>query len=338
MNASNRQIVVAARPNGDAKLSDFNIIEQAVPSPGDGEVLVRNLLISMDPYQRSLMGNASSELPPIGLGQSMPGPTVAVVERSRNAGFAVGDHVISWSGWQDYGLSNGSDLMKVDAGAAPLSTALGVLGHTGLTAWLGVTRFMAPKPGGTFVVTAAAGSVGSVAAQIAKLRGHRVVGIAGGPDKMSYLKDELGLDDAVDYKAPGFAEQLARALPQGLDMLFENVGGSVFEALMPHFNIRAQIVICGTIAQYAHPGVAPGPNRLPELLKLILYRFIEIRGFALPDHLASYPEFLAEVGPWVSKGRIKYSEDFVDGLENIPAAFLRLFDGRNRGKLIARVR
>ncbi|WP_379596227.1 NADP-dependent oxidoreductase [Teichococcus globiformis] len=329
--------MIAARPTGDAKLSDFRIIKQAVPSLRDGEVLVRNLLISMDPYQRSLMGNASSELPPIDLGQPMSGPTVAIVEQSRNGNFAIGDHVVSWSGWQQYGVTDGSDLMKVDAGAAPLSTALGVLGHTGLTAWLGVTKFMTPKPGGTFVVTAAAGSVGSVAAQIAKLRGYRVVGIAGGSEKVRYLRDELGLDEAVDYKAPGFQRQLARALPQGLDMLFENVGGSMFEALMPHFNIRAQIVINGTIAQYAHPGVSPGPNRLPELLKLVLYRFIEMRGFALPDHLASYTEFLAEVGPWVSEGGIKYSEDFVDGLENIPAAFLRLFDGRNHGKLIARV-
>ncbi|OJH39216.1 NADP-dependent oxidoreductase [Cystobacter ferrugineus] len=336
-NTSNRQIVIAARPNGKAQLSDFNIVEQAIPSPGDGEVLFRNLLISMDPYQRSLMGNASSELPPIDIGQPMSGPTVAVVEQSRNANFAVGDHVVSWSGWQEYGLSDGSDLQKIDPEAAPLSTALGVLGHTGLTAWLGVSKFLNPKPGGTFVVTAAAGSVGSVAAQMAKLRGHRVIGIAGGPEKVRYLKDDLGLDGAVDYKATGFAEQLARALPDGLDTLFDNVGGYMFEALMPYFNHHARIVICGTIAQYDFPNAPDGPNRLPELLKSFLYRFIEIRGFALPDHLGSYPEFLAEVGPLVSQDKIKYSEEFVDGFENIPDAFLRLFDGRNRGKLIARV-
>lgn len=337
MNTSNRQIVIAARPSGNAKLSDFELVERPMPAPGEGEVLFRNLLISMDPYQRSLMGNASSELPPIDLGQPMPGPTVAIVEESRNAGFAIGDHVVTWSGWQEHGLSDGSDLMKVEPEAAPLSTALGVLGHTGMTAWLGTTKFLDPKPGGTFVVTAAAGSVGSVAAQIAKLRGHRVVGIAGGPDKVRYLNEELGLDAAVDYKAADFAEQLARALPDGIDTLFENVGGPMFEALMPFFNKKAQVVICGTIAQYAFPGASDGPNRLPELLKSFLYRFIVIRSFALPDHFGSYPDFLAEMGPWVAEGRIRYSEEFVDGFENIPDAFLRLFDGRNRGKLIARI-
>lgn len=335
----NRQIVIAARPKGDAKLSDFGFAERVIPTPGEGEVLTRNLLISIDPYQRSLMGNAASELPPIDLGQPMPGPAVAIVEQSNHPEFAVGEHVVAWSGWQQYGLSNGSDLRKLDPDAAPVSTALGVLGHTGLTAWLGTTKFMNPKPGGTFVVTAAAGSVGSLAAQLAKLRGHRVVGIAGGADKVRYLKQDLGLDDAVDYKAPDFTEQLARALPDGLDALLDNVGGAVFEALMPHFNHYAHIAIAGLIAQYSHPGVVSGPNHLPELLKLFLYRFVQIQGFAMPDHVASYPEFLAEVAPLVAQGKIRYSEEFVDGFDRIPNAFLRLYDSSNpnRGKLIARV-
>jgi len=336
-NSLNRQIVIATRPNGNATRGDFNLVSQAMPSPGEGEVLIRNMLISLDPYQRSLMGNASSELPPIDIGQPMSGPTVAVIEQSRNEDFAVGDQVVSWSGWQEYALSNGADLQKIDAEAAPLSTALGVLGHTGLTAWVGVNKFLDPKPGGTFVVTAAAGSVGSVAAQLAKLQGHRVVGIAGGAAKVRYLKDELGLDDAVDYKSPDFAAQLARVLPNGLDILFDNVGGSLFETLMPYFNMKAQIVICGTIAQYAFPEASDRPNRLPELLKAFLYRFIVIRGFALQNHFGSYPEFLAELAPLVSQGKIKYSEDFVEGFESIPDAFLKLFDGRNNGKLIARV-
>lgn len=338
-NKSNRQIVIAARPNGDAKLSDFDFVEQAIPSPGEGEILTRNLMISIDPYQRSLMGNASTELPPINLGQPMSGPTVALVEQSRNPNFAVGDHVVAWSGWQQYGLSDGTDLRTIDPNAAPPSTALGVLGHTGLTAWLGTTKFMNPKPGSTFVVTAAAGSVGSLASQLAKLRGHRVVGIAGGADKVRYLKEDLGLDDAVDYKAPDFADELARTLPNGLDALLDNVGGHMFEALMPHFNPQAQITIAGLIAQYAHPGATAGPNHLPDLLKLFLYRFIQVQGFAMPDHVASYPDFLAEVAPLVAQGKIKYSEEFVDGLDSIPAAFLKLFDSKNpnRGKLIARV-
>jgi NADPH-dependent curcumin reductase CurA len=334
---SNRQIVLAARPNGRAKLTDFQTIEQPIPVLTDGQVLFRNTLVSIDPYQRNLMGNASSELPPIELGQPMPGPTVAVIEQSKNPSFAVGEQVASWSGWQEYGVSDGSDLRKLDPAAAPVSTALSVLGHTGLSAWVGTTRFLKPKPGGIFVVTAAAGSVGSVAAQIAKLRGHRVVGIAGGANKTAFLRDELGLDAVVDYKADGFADQLARALPDGIDTLFDNVGGYMFEALMPFFNQRAQIVICGAIAQYDNPGPGPGPDYLPELLTLFLYRFLEIRSFSLPDHLNDYPAFLAEVGPWVADGKIKFAEHFVDGFEAIPEAFLGLFDGRNHGKLIARV-
>jgi len=336
-NIVSRQIVLAKRPHGNAQCSDFDIVSTALPAPAEGQVVIRNSLISLDPYQRNLMGNAASELPPIDIGQAMPGPAVGVVQVSRNDKFAVGDTVVSWSGWQEYALSNGDDLQKIDASAAPLSTALGVLGHTGLTAWVGLNKFLEPKPGGTFVVTAAAGSVGSIVAQLAKLQGQHVVGIAGGPDKVRYLKEELGLDDAVDYKAPDFCEKLARALPDGLDTLFDNVGGSMFEALMPHFNMKAQIVICGTIAQYGFPGAAEGPNRLPELLKAFLYRFVEIRSFALPDHFDSMPAFLAEVTPLVAQGKIKYSEHFVDGFDTIPYAFLKLFDGRNTGKLIARV-
>jgi NADPH-dependent curcumin reductase CurA len=338
MNAAlNRQIVLAARPQGNAKLADFNMVEQALPTPGAGQVLFRNTMISLDPYQRNLMGNASSELPPIAIGQTMPGPTVAVVEQSNNDGFSAGDHVLTWSGWRQYGVADGAGLQKLDPAAAPLSAALGVLGHTGLTAWLGVNKFLDPKPGGTFVVTAAAGSVGAIAAQLAKLQGHRVVGIAGGAAKVRYLKEELGLDDAVDYKAPDFAAQLARALPNGLDTLFDNVGGYMFEALMPYFNMKAQIVICGTIAQYGFPGAGDGPNMLPELLKAYLYRFITVRGFSLMDHFDSLPDFLAEVAPLVAAGKIQYNEHFVDGFDNIPGAFLQLFDGRNHGKLIARI-
>lgn len=333
----NRQFVIAARPQGKAKLSDFQLTQRPLSAPQDGEILFRNQLISIDPYQRNLMGNASSELPPVELGQPMPGPTVAVVEQSKNAGFAPGDRVISWSGWQEYGLSDGSDLQKVALQGAPLTAALGVLGHTGLSAWVGMRKFLNAKPGCTLVVTAAAGSVGSLAAQLAKRDGLRVVGIAGGAEKVNYLREQLGLDDAVDYKSPDFAERLALALPQGLDALFDNVGGDMFEALMPFFNLHARIVICGTIAQYDFPGAAAGPNRLPELLKSFLYRFIEIHGFAVPDHFACYPDFLAEVAPLVAQGKIKYSEELVDGFEKIPDAFMRLFDGRNRGKLIVRV-
>jgi len=335
----NRQIVVAARPAGHAQRSDFEIVTRPMPSVAKGQVGFRNVLISIDPYQRNLMGNANSELPPVELGQPMPGPTVAVVQQSDHPQFAEGDHVVTWSGWQQYGVSDGSDLRKIDASVAPLSTALGVLGHTGLTAWLGVTEFMTTRPGQTLVVTAAAGSVGSLAAQLGKQQGLRVVGIAGGAEKVRFLKHDLGLDDAVDYKAADVDSQLVRALPQGIDALLDNVGGRLFETLMPHFNHHAQVTIAGLIAQYTQVDEASGPNRLPALLKLFLYRFITIRSFAMPDYLSRYPAFLAEVAPQVASGAIRYNEAFVDGFEGIPDAFLTLFDRTqsNRGKLIARL-
>ena len=333
----NRQFILAARPVGPAKLGDFTLVERDVPAAKDGEVLFRNELISVDPYQRNLMGNGSSELPAIDVGASMPGPTIAIVEESGNPDFTVGERVQTWSGWQEYGVSDGSDLRKIDTDAAPPSTALGVLGHTGLTAWLGMTKFLDPRPGGTFVVTAAAGSVGSMAAQMAKLRGYRVVGIAGGAKKVAFLKDTLGLADAVDYNAPDFAAQLERALPDGIDGLYDNVGDYMFEALMEHFNKDARIAIGGTIAGYSDTDRPDRGDYLPRLLNLFLYRYIQIQGFSVTDHLGDYPAFLAEATPWVRNGDIKYSEEFVDGFEKIPEKFLRLFDGSHDGKLIVRV-
>jgi len=334
--ASSRQFILANRPEGAAKLSDFTLESAPVPTPQTGEVVFRNTLISVDPYQRNLMGNGSSELPAIDVGAVMPGPTIAVVEQSQNPAFAVGDIVQTWSGWRDHGVSDGSDLRKLDPDAAPVSTGLSVLGHTGLTAWAAL-RLLPAKPGGTVVVTAAAGAVGSIAAQIAKLRGYRVVGIAGGPKKVAFLKDELGLDDAIDYKADDFASQMARALPDGIDGLFDNVGDYMFEALMERFNAHARIVINGTIAGYSDTSPPDRADHLPRLLNLFLYRFIEIRGFNLLDHLDSYADFLAEATPWVADGKIKYSEAFVEGFDNIPHSFLRLFDGSHDGKLIVRI-
>ncbi len=337
MTTSSRQFALVGRPTGAAQLSDFTLEERLIPDLGEGEVLFRNTLVSVDPYQRNLMGNGSSELPTIDVGSVMPGPTIAVVERSNNPGFAVGEHVQTWSGWQEYAVSNGSDLRKVDPNTAPVSTALGILGHTGLTAWVGMTKFLNAKSGGTIVVTAAAGSVGSMAAQIAKLRGHRVVGIAGGAKKVGFLKNDLGLDDALDYKANDFEQQLERALPDGIDGLYDNVGDYMFEALMEHFNKDARIVIGGTIAGYSDTSYPERGDRLPRLLNLFLYRFIEIRGFSVTDHLDSYPAFLAEATPWVVEGKIKHSEEFVDGFEKIPETFLRLFDGSHDGKLMVRL-
>jgi NADPH-dependent curcumin reductase CurA len=334
---TNRQYTLATRPVGPARLSDFKRVESPVPSLTDGQVLVRNTLFSIDPYQRNLMGNGSSEWPAIEIGDPMGGPTVAIVEASRNPDFAAGDHVQTWTGWQDYAVSDGSDLRKLDASVAPLSTALGPLGLTGFTAWYGLTRVHDFKPGGTLVVTGAAGSVGSAAAQLGKLRGLRVVGVAGGAAKTAQLKDVLGLDAVIDYKAEDFKDQVARALPDGIDAFFENVGGPIFPVLMEYFNVHAKMVICGTIADYSETELPTGTNYLPRLITLIHYRFVDIKAFATPYVMDTFPLFLAEMTPLVTAGKIQYGEEFVDGFDQLPATLLTLFDGSHSGrKLIVR--
>lgn len=328
----NRQIVLAARPEGMARLSDFKVVETATPALKEGEVLFRNILFSIDPYQRNLMGNGSSEWPTIGIGDPMGGPTVGIVEASNNAAFAVGDHVQSWSGWQTHAVSDGTDLRKLDPAAAPLSTALGPLGLTGFTAWYGTTKVHTFKPGGTFVVTGAAGAVGSTAAQLMKLRGHRVVGVAGGPDKIAFLENELGIDAAIDYKAVDFKEQVVHVLPDGIDAFFENVGGPIFPVLMEHFNPHAKMVVCGTISDCSDAELPQGTNYLPRLITLIHYRFVDIKAFATPYVMDTFPAFLAEMTPLVTNGKIKYREEFIDGFDKLPATLLTLFNGTHSGK------
>lgn len=338
MNTSvNRQITLAARPHGEPKPSDFAIVERPVPIPGDGQVLIRNLLVSLDPYNRIMMGNANSDVPPLELGDPMFGFTIAIVEQSNHPGYAVGDHVASHSGWQSHALSDGTDLRPIDPAAAPLSANLGILGMTGITAWVGLTKIITPAPGGTMLVTGAAGAVGSAATQIGRLRGHRVVGIAGGPAKVRHLLDDLGLDAAVDYRAPDFAAQLARAVPDGIDTVYENVGAPMISALLPHLNMRAQIVAGGVKAQITRTGAAEGPDHLPELLRAVIYRDLTIRGFSVPDYFDTYPDFLAELAPAVAQGHARYAEHIIDGLETIPAAFPDMFRGAVTGKMIARV-
>lgn len=329
---SNRQFVLAARPQGAAKLSDFRLADSKVPPLKEGEVLFRNRLFSIDPYQRNLMGNGSSEWPTIDIGDPMGGPTVAVVEESRNPDFSAGDHVQTWTGWQDYAVSDGSDLRKLDPDVAPLSTALGPLGLTGFTAWYGMTKVHDFKPGGTLVVTGAAGSVGSTAVQLGKLRGYRVVGVAGGARKIAYLKGELGVDEAIDYKAQDFEEQVKRALPDGIDSFFENVGGPIFPVLMEFFNTDAKMTLCGTISDYSDADLPKGTNYLPRLITLIHYRFVNIKAFATPYVMNTFPQFLSEMTPLVTGGKIKYGEEFVDGFDKLPATLLTLFDGSHSGK------
>jgi NADPH-dependent curcumin reductase CurA len=336
----NRQIILAARPHGNPKESDFEIVERPVPAPGDGQVLVRNILFSLDPFNRILMGNANSDQAPIEIGDTMFGFTVAVVEQSNDPAFAVGDHVagiFGTTGWQDYAVSDGSDLRVVDPAAAPLEANLGVLGVTGLTAWVGLTEILDPKPAGTLVVTAAAGAVGSAAAQIGKLRGHRVVGMAGGPEKTRHLLEDLGLDAAVDHRAPDFAEQLAHAVPDGIDTLYENVGAALLPALVPHLNRDAQIAVGGVMSQITHTGSFEGPDNLPDLLRAALYKTLTIRGFDVTEFYDRYPDFLADLAPAVAEQKLHYSTHLVDGgIEVIPAVFPEMFTGRAPGKMIAK--
>ena len=338
---TSRQIVLAARPVGGTTIGDFNesdlkLVERPIRSPSEGEVLVRNILFSVDPFQRTLMGNTPSEGMLAEVGEVLRGATVGIVEESRSARFAQGDHVVGWLGWQEHAVANEAALRKLDAKSAPLSTALGVLGHTGLTAWLGSSKLIEPKPGGTFVVTNAAGSVGSLAVQLAKLKGHRVVGIAGGEDKARYVRDELGADVAIDYKAETFDADLAEAVPHGIDRLLDSVGGYMFETLMPHFNHKAVTFIIGQIALFGDKTGKAQADRLPELLNYIQYRDLHIQGLQVPDYFHLYPEFLSEIAPLVADGTVKYREEFVDGFEQLPNSLVRLFEGSNRGKLIVR--
>jgi NADPH-dependent curcumin reductase CurA len=318
----NRQIVLAARPTGDPKPSDFDIVQRPVPVPGEGQVLIRNVLASLDPYNRIIMGNSNSDQPAIDVGELMFGFTIAVVEVSNHPSYAAGDHVASMSGWQDYAVSDGSDLRPVDPVLAPLSAHLGILGMTGLTAWVGLTKIVDPKPDGTLVVTAAAGAVGSAATQIGKLRGYRVVGIAGGPEKIRHLVDDLGVDAAVDYKSPSFRDQLEAALPEGIDTVYESVGAAMMPALVPHLNMKAQVAIGGVMSQITTTGAASGPDNLPDFLRAIIYKDLTVRGFSVPDYFDSgYDELAAEVGPAVAAGQVRFAEHVVDGLESIPSAF-----------------
>lgn len=329
---TSKQHILARRPAGKPSLGDFKLVEKFLPELQPGEVLFRNTLFSIDPYQRNLMGNGSSELPPIEVGDPMQGPTVAVVEESSSPDFAIGDIVQTWSGWQERAITNGAALRRLNPDVAPLSTALGPLGLTGFTAWYGLTKVHEFKPGGTLVITGAAGAVGSTVAQLAKLRGHRVVGVAGGAEKVAHLKDELGLDEAIDYKAANFEEQVKRALPQGIDSFFENVGGPAFPVLMEYFNPHAKMTLCGTIASYSETELPQGTNYLPRLISLIHYRFIDIKAFAVPSVLDTFPAFLAEMTPLVTSGKIKYGEEFIEGFDKIPETFLTLFDGSHSGK------
>ncbi len=333
----NRQIVLAARPQGEPKESDFRLVETPVPEPGPGQMRLRTIHLSLDPYMRGRMNAGASYVPGLEIGEVMGGGTVSRVEASQVEGFKVGDIVEAYSGWQIYALSDGRGVRKLDPSLAPISTALGVLGMPGLTAWTGLMNIGQPKAGETVVVAAASGAVGSVVGQLAKIKGCTAIGIAGGERKCRYVVDELGFDACIDHRRDDFAEALGAACPRGIDVYFENVGGPVFDAVLPLLNTFARVPVCGLISQYNATEPPKGVDRLSMLMGHILVKRLTIRGFIVFDFAKQQPEFLAEVGPLVHDGRIKYREDFVDGLENAPHALIGLLKGENFGKVIVRV-
>ncbi|MCG8696063.1 MAG: NADP-dependent oxidoreductase [Minwuiales bacterium] len=336
-NKTNRQIVLAARPVGAPKESDFDMVETAVPAPGDGEMLCRTLYLSLDPYMRGRISDAKSYAAPVEIGSVMVGGTVSEVVESNIGGFSPGDIAVTGNGWQEYALSDGKGVRKLDPSLAPISTGVGVLGMPGFTAYVGLLDHGRPKPGETVVVSAASGAVGAVVGQIAKLNGCRAVGIAGAPEKCAYVTEELGFDACVSHRDDNLAEALAAACPNGIDVYFENVGGPVFEAVLPLLNPFSRIPVCGLISQYNATELPPGPNLLPALMRQVLTRKVAIRGFIQSDHLERMPDFINDMPGWIRDGRIKYREDIVDGLENAVSAFQGLLEGRNFGKLLVRV-
>ena len=328
----NRQILLKSRPEGAPGLDNFELVESPVPKPGEGEVLMRTLYLSLDPYMRGRMNAAKSYAKPAAVGEPMVGGTVGEIVASRNPKFSVGDIVLGYGGWQEYALSSGTALRKLDPAASPVSTALGVLGMPGMTAYVGLLEIGQPKPGETVVVAAASGAVGSVVGQIAKIKGCRAVGIAGGADKCRFVTGELGFDACVDHRAPDSARALEAACPKGIDVYFENVGGAVQQTVWPLLNDFARIPVCGLIAQYNSRTPMPGPDMFSVLRKRLM-----LRGFIVSDFAAKQGDFLREAGEWVRAGRLKYREDIVDGLAQAPAAFLGLLQGKNFGKMLVRV-
>lgn len=333
---TNTRIVLAARPQGRPKPGDFRIETVEIVQPGEGELLLQILYLSLDPYMRGRMNATKSYAKPVDVDGVMEGGTVARVVRSRHADFVEGDIVLSHSGWQSFALSDGVGLRKLDPAAAPVTTALGVLGMPGFTAYAGLLTIGQPKPGETVVVAAASGAVGSAVGQIARIKGARAVGIAGGADKCAFVRDELGFDAAVDHRADDFAEQLKAACPDGIDIYFENVGGPVWDAVFPLLNEFARVPVCGLIAQYNTIADA-GIDRLLTLMQQVLHRSLTIRGFIQREFADQRPAFYREMADWLASGRVRYREDIVDGIENAPQAFLGLLEGRNFGKLIVRI-
>jgi NADPH-dependent curcumin reductase CurA len=338
MSTVNRQVLLASRPKGEASTENFRLVEAAMPALAEGQVRVQHHYLSLDPYMRGRMDEAKSYATPQPLGEVMIGGTVGVVAESRHASFQAGDSVVGMGGWQEYSVVDGNErgsLRKVAASPIPLAAYLGAVGMPGVTAWYGLTKICTPKAGETVVVSAASGAVGGAVGQLAKVRGCRAVGIAGGPDKCRYVVEELGFDACIDYKAhtdpKAFYVALKEATPDGIDGYFENVGGMILDTVLGRMNAFGRIALCGMISGYDG---APIPLTYPQL---ILRSRLKLEGFIVSEHMEVWPEALKELGTLVATGKLKYRESVAQGLAAAPEAFLGLLKGRNFGKQLVKL-
>lgn len=331
----NRRIVLAERPEGEPDDDTLRLETGDIPTPGKGQMLLRNEYLSLDPYMRGRMSDAPSYAEPVALGDVMVGGTISQVLTSQLHGFVSGDWVVASGGWQDYALSDGEGVVQLGKDPEHPSWSLGVLGMPGLTAWAGLTQIGQPEAGETLVVAGASGPVGATVGQVGKILGCRVVGIAGGTEKCAHVVDVLGFDACIDYKAEGFPAALEAAVPDGIDVYFENVGGAVFDAVLPLLNPRARVPLCGLISQYNATSLPEGPDRMNHLMGQILRRRITMRGFIVFDDFGHlYPEFVSHMTTWVEQGRVAYREEVITGLERAPAALVGLLRGEAFGKRV----
>ncbi|QDM16805.1 NADP-dependent oxidoreductase [Tardiphaga sp. vice352] len=336
MTASPKRIVLAARPHGEPKPSDFRLEDYAMPELGEGQVLLRTIWLSLDPYMRGRMNDAASYSAPVAIDAVMEGGTVCEVMASNSDAVAKGDLVLAHSGWQTYSVVDGNILRKIDPSLGPISTAIGILGMPGMTAYTGLLDIGQPKAGETVVVAAASGAVGSAVGQIAMIKGARAVGIAGGKEKCDYVKNELGFSDCLDHRDPDFAAKLKAACPDGIDVYFENVGGEVFEAVFPLLNFFARIPVCGLIASYSDTADTT-PKWAGKMMRTILTKRLTFRGFIVSDFAGRRGDFLRDMSVWVKEGKVKYKEFVTEGLDSAPEAFMGLLKGKNFGKQLVRV-
>ena len=334
----NQRIVLNSRPIGRPIVENFRLEELTASAPENGQILLRTLYLSLDPYMRGRLSDAPSYAAPVEVGQVIVGGTVSRVEVSKHPAYHEGDLVLGQSGWQSHAVSDGTGLTKLDPEMSQPSLALGVLGMPGFTAYMGLLDIGKPKLGETVVVAAASGAVGSVVGQIARLNGCRAIGIAGGREKCDYVTHELGFDACIDHHAEDFPAQLAAVCHEGIDVYFESVGGMVFDAVLPLLNVKARIPVCGLISHYNDTAPPKGPDRLTLLTRTILTKRLTMKGFIIFDDYGDrYGEFFKQMSTWVQEGKVKFREDVVDGLSNAPQAFIGLLEGKNFGKLIVRV-